>query len=146
MSVIDLTAVQFIDGIADALVSDFGDSNSTVKVIGELTGAAPGTVKKWLAKHNGPGGEMLVKLMAASPAVCRFVDGVTGRADRVARRERQMHRALAILAERDDDSDRGIIEIIPALQADLFERRPAAPSRAERIGDRARAASHGKVR
>jgi len=33
-------------------------------------------IKKWLAAENGPGGEHLIKLMAVSPAVRRFVDGV----------------------------------------------------------------------
>lgn len=127
MNRVELTAAQFIEGIAKALHDDFGDSPSTVKIIVDLTGAAPGTVKKWLSKHNGPGGEMLVKLLGISPSVQRFVDNVTRREDRIVRRERDINRAFAIVNGGDGEPSGEIIELIPALQAELFDRRPAAP-------------------
>lgn len=99
---LDFSSYEYSTGIAAALREDFGDSASTIKTICEVTGAAPGTVKKWFALDNGPGGEMLVRLMAASPAVQRFIDGVTRREDRLAKKEQQMRRALALLEGRED--------------------------------------------
>ena len=130
MSPIDLTAVQFIEGIADALIEDFGDDPSTVKTIGLLTGAAPGTVKKWLAKNNGPGGEMLVKLLAVSPAVRAFVDRVSRRDDHVAEFNAKLRQAMAIM----DGKAGVVVDMVPALKAELdqAERRPPAPSQSAR--------------
>lgn len=99
---LDLNSFDFIRGVADALKEDFGDSPSTVKTICEATGAAPGTVKKWLAQDNGPGGEMLMKLMFASGAVRRYVDTTLQREDMLAKREQQMRRALALFEGRED--------------------------------------------
>lgn len=102
MTPLDLNSYDFIKAVSDALKEDFGDSPSTVKTICEATGAAPGTVKKWLAQDNGPGGEMLMKLMYASPAVQRYVDTALNRDDRLAKKEQQMRRALALLEGRED--------------------------------------------
>ncbi|WP_148283546.1 XRE family transcriptional regulator [Reyranella massiliensis] len=90
MSKIDFTSHEYTSGIAAALRDDYAGT-SMVKVICEDTGASVGAVKNWLAEVNGPGGEHLVKLMAASPAVRRFIDIVTGRDDALSRAEKRLH-------------------------------------------------------
>lgn len=100
MSQVDLTAHDYAAGIARALREDYGADASMAKRICEDTGAALGTVKKWLAEENGPGGEHLIKLMAASPAVRAFVDQVTRRSDATAEAESRLRRALAIMEGR----------------------------------------------
>jgi hypothetical protein len=99
---LDLTSHDYASGIAAALKDDYGRSASMVKDICEDTGASSGTVKNWLAEMNGPGGEHLIKLMAASPAVRGFIDRVTRREDLVAKKEQQMRRALALLEGREE--------------------------------------------
>lgn len=91
MSKIDLTSHEYTSGIAAALRDDYASSTSMVKEICEDTGASVGTVKNWIAETNGPGGEHLVKLLAASPAVRRFIDTVTGREDALSRAEKRLH-------------------------------------------------------
>lgn len=98
---IDLTSHDYAGGIAQALRDDYA-GDSMVKRIAEDTGAAIGTVKKWLAEENGPGGEHLIKLMAASPAVRAFVDAVTHRDDLARQAEERMRRALRIMEGHED--------------------------------------------
>lgn len=93
---IDFTAHDYASGIAAALREDYA-GDSMLKTICQDTGAAMGTVKKWLAEENGPGGEHLIKLLAASPAVRAFVDKVSGRNDAVAEANARMRRALRIM-------------------------------------------------
>jgi transcriptional regulator with XRE-family HTH domain len=99
---LELTSYEYITGVAEALRQDFGESASTVKEICERTGAAPGTVKRWLALENGPNGEMLLKVAFVSPAVRRFLDSTLKREDSIAEQERRLKRALAILEGRVD--------------------------------------------
>lgn len=99
---IDLTSHDYTSGIAAALRADYGDGVSMVKSICEDTGASVGTVKNWLAENNGPGGEHLIKLLAASPSVRAFVDRVTRRDDVATRAEERMRRALAIMEGREE--------------------------------------------
>lgn len=99
---LELTSYEYITGFAAALREDFGDSSSTVKEICELTGAVPGTVKKWLALENGPNGEMLLKCAFVSPAVRRFLDVTLKRDDQVAQQENRLRRALALLEGREE--------------------------------------------
>lgn len=101
MARIDFTAHDYASGIAAALREDYA-GDSMVKAIAEDTGAGLGTVKKWLAEENGPGGEHLIKLMAASPAVRAFVDKVTRREDALAKTEARARRALAIMEGREE--------------------------------------------
>lgn len=101
MARVDFTAYDYAAGIAVALRDDYA-GDSMVKAISEDTGAPPGTVKKWLAAENGPGGEYLIKLMAASPAVRAFVDKVTRRDDAAAEANARMRRALAIMEGREE--------------------------------------------
>ena len=101
MSKIDLTSNDYSRGIAKALQDDYGRSASMVKDICEDTGASSGTVKNWLSELNGPGGEHLIKLIAASPAVRAFIDTVTKREDVVAETHARMRRALAIMEGRE---------------------------------------------
>lgn len=98
----ELTSHEYASGIAGALRDDYEASASMVKAICEDTGASMGTVKNWLAEVNGPGGEHLIKLMAASPSVRAFVDRVTGRDDLAKRAEDRMRRALAIMEGREE--------------------------------------------
>jgi hypothetical protein len=100
MTPIDLTAFDYAGGIARALREDFA-GESMVKDICRSTGASVGIVKKWLAEEHGPGGEYLIKLMAASPAVRAFVDQVTRRDDAAAQAEARLRRALAIMEGRE---------------------------------------------
>jgi hypothetical protein len=99
VSATELTAHDYAEGIALALREDFAGA-SMVKDICRATGASVGIVKKWLAEENGPGGEYLIKLMAASPAVRAFVDKVTRRNDAAAEAEDRLRRALAIMEGR----------------------------------------------
>lgn len=89
LSKIDLTSHEYTSGIAAALREDYG-GDSMVKTICEDTGASVGAVKNWLAQVNGPGGEHLVKLMAASPAVRRFIDDAIRRDDALSRAEKRL--------------------------------------------------------
>jgi hypothetical protein len=146
MKVLEFSGYDYATGIAAALKSDFGESTSTIKAVCEVTGATPGTVKKWFAEENGPGGEYLVKLMYASPAVRRFIDASIQREDQITRKEDRLRRALAIVDEREEAPGSDVIELIPTLQEDLFDRRPPAPSRGQRMADKARAASYGRTR
>ncbi len=98
---IDFTSHDYASGIAAALREDYAGESMT-KSICQDTGAALGTVKKWLAEENGPGGEHLIKLMAASPAVRAFVDRVTRRDDDASRTEARLRRALAIMEGREE--------------------------------------------
>ena len=102
MSKLDFTSHDYVSGIATALRVDYGDNSSMVKTICEDTGASVGAVKNWLAEINGPGGEHLIKLMAASPAVRAFVDRITRRDDIAKQAEDRMRRALAIMEGRED--------------------------------------------
>lgn len=97
VSKIDFNAHEYTSGIAVALRDDYA-GDSMVKAICEDTGASMGAVKNWLAEVNGPGGEQLVKLMAASPAVRRFIDTITGRDDALSRAEQRLH-AIAQMIE-----------------------------------------------
>jgi len=99
VSATELTAHDYAEGIALALREDFAGA-SMVKDICRATGASVGIVKKWLAEENSPGGEYLIKLMAASPAVRAFVDKVTRRNDAAAEAEDRLRRALAIMEGR----------------------------------------------
>lgn len=148
MSKIELSAHDFVRGIADALYVDYEhDPRGMVKGIGEDTGASLGAIKNWIAKVNGPTGEYVIKLQGVSPSVRAFVDKIIRRDDQVARRERKIMRALAeAIADDDDETSSEVIELIPTLQEDLFDRRPPAPSHGQRMADRARAASYGKTR
>jgi len=102
VSKIDLNLHDYTSAIAAALREDYGSTPSMVKGICEDTGASMGTVKNWLSELNGPGGEHLIKLMAASPAVRAFVDTVTRRTDAAAEAEGRLRRALAIMEGRED--------------------------------------------
>lgn len=97
MSKIDLNSFDFTAGIAAALRSDYEGHPSMVKAICEDTGASVGTVKNWLAETNGPGGEHLAKLLAASPAVRRFIDTITKRDDALAKAEQRLHRIAQMI-------------------------------------------------
>lgn len=101
VSKIDFTSHEYTSGIAAALREDYAAGDSMVKTICEDTGASVGAVKNWLAEVNGPGGEHLVKLMAASPAVRAFIDRVIGRDDVATQAEARMRRALAIMEGRE---------------------------------------------
>jgi len=103
MSKIELSAHDFVHGVADALYADYEkDPRGIVKGIGEDTGASMGAIKNWLAKVNGPTGEYLIKLQAVSPSIRAFVDQITRREDQLAKREQQMRRALALMEGRED--------------------------------------------
>lgn len=95
--VVDLTAFDYARLIADALDTDYGKLPSKIKTIQEDTGAAEGTVKNWCAGVNGPGGEMLIKLLAVSPAVRRAVDTMSRRDDALAQAEARLHRIVRIM-------------------------------------------------
>lgn len=133
MSKAELTSHDYANGIATALRDDYGRSASIVKDICEDTGASSGTVKNWLAGLNGPGGEHLIKLQACSPAVRAFVDRLTGRDDIATRTEAKLRRALAVMAE--DDS--AVVEIVPALAAELAATKPRPPAPIISPGERA---------
>lgn len=101
-SAIDLSARDFAQGMATALRDDFGSDPSMAKTIAELTGASLGAVRKWLAGDNGPTGEYLLKLMAASDSVWSFVLSTTGRDKHGAELQARMRRALAIMEGREE--------------------------------------------
>ena len=101
VSKLDFTSHDYTSGIAVALREDYVGA-SMVKSICEDTGASVGAVKNWLAEVNGPGGEHLVKLMAASPAVRAFIDRIIKRDDAATQAEARMRRALAIMEGRED--------------------------------------------
>ena len=100
--VIDLSAREFAEGMSAALRSDFGNDPSMAKTIADLTGASLGAVRKWLAGDNGPTGEYLLKLMAASDSVWAFVLTSTGRDQHGAEMQARMRKALAIMEGRED--------------------------------------------
>lgn len=102
MRSVDLTAHAFAEGIATALRDDFGSDASMAKTIAELTGASLGAVRKWLAGENGPSGEHLLKLMAASDSVWAFVLTTTGRDKHGAEMQARMRKALAIMEGREE--------------------------------------------
>lgn len=89
MSKIDFNSHEYTSGIAKALREDYA-GESVVKSICEDTGASMGAVKNWLGEVNGPGGEHLIKLMAASPAVLRFVDILIRRDDQLRQAQDQL--------------------------------------------------------
>jgi hypothetical protein len=97
MSTIDFNSFEYTSGIAAALREDYA-GESMAKTICEDTGASMGAVKNWLGEVNGPGGEHLIKLMAASPAVRRFIDRVIGRDDALSRAEQRLH-SIALMIE-----------------------------------------------
>lgn len=98
---IELTNFDYVSGIASALREDFAGA-SMVKDICAATGASVGIVKKWLAEECGPGGEYLLKLQAASPAVRAFSDRVTRRDEAEAAATTRLRRALAIMEGRQE--------------------------------------------
>lgn len=99
--VIDLTAREFAEGMSRALRDDFGNDPSMAKTIADLTGASLGAVRKWLAGENGPTGEYLLKLMAASDSVWGFVLATTNRDKHGEVMQDRMRRALAIMEGRE---------------------------------------------
>lgn len=145
VSKIELNNQAYTAGIAKALRDDYADS-SMVKTICEETGASVGAVKNWLAEVNGPGGEHLIKLMAASSSVRRFIDRTIGREDALAKAERRLHRIIELMGA-DEGDDGEVVDLIPSLAAevDAVPRRPKAPSRTERIARRARVAANGRA-
>lgn len=130
---VDLTARDFAEGMAQALRDDFGASQSMAKDIAELTGASLGAVRKWLAGENGPTGEYLLKLMAASESVWAFVLSTTGRDRHGEEMQARMRRALAIMEGREEPPQ--VIDMVPRLEAELADvaRNPRAPSKGERL-------------
>lgn len=133
---IDLTARDFAEGMAKALRDDFGTDASMAKTIAELTGASLGAVRKWLAGENGPTGEYLLKLMAASESVWAFVLSTTGRDRHGEEMQARMRRALAIMEGREEPPQ--VIDMVPRLEAEIAaeSRRALAPSKAERMPPR----------
>lgn len=119
----------------------------TASVIASAAETNLRTAENWKAGNNGPDWTRVCRMMhhpELGPALLTAMgrDDLAN-VDQALGKLRSAKRALATLDEATD----GIIDIIPALQTDLFgERRPSAPSRAERIGVKARAASLGKAR
>lgn len=101
-SVVDLSAREFAEGMSRALRDDFGSDPSMAKTIADLTGASLGAVRKWLAGENGPTGEYLLKLMAASDSVWAFVLTTTNRDKHGAEMQARMRKALAIMEGREE--------------------------------------------
>lgn len=102
MSKVDLTSFEYVSGVAAALRDDYANSASMVKAICADSGASMGAVKNWLAEVNGPDGEHLIKLMAVSPSVRAFVDGVIRRDDVATQAEARLRRALRIMEGHED--------------------------------------------
>jgi hypothetical protein len=59
--------------IADALREDFGDSPSSIKRIGRLTGANLRAIKNWYIAKNAPSSRYLLILARMSPSILRFI-------------------------------------------------------------------------
>lgn len=59
--------------VADALREDFGDSPSSIKRIGRLTGANLRAIKNWYIAKNAPSSRYLLILARMSPSILRFI-------------------------------------------------------------------------
>lgn len=82
--------------IASLLRQEHGDSHRAVKQLMRQTGASERTVKHWLAANHGPDNVYLLRLIATSPVIRAFVQGVIEmgvRGQQRADRELLEHRA-----------------------------------------------------
>jgi len=59
--------------VAAALREDFGETPSTIKHIGQLTGARLRTIKNWFEARNAPSSGHLLLLARSSPALLKFI-------------------------------------------------------------------------
>ena len=59
--------------IAEALREDFGDTPSSIKRIGRLTGANLRAIKNWYIAKNAPSSRYLLILARMSPSILRFI-------------------------------------------------------------------------
>jgi len=59
--------------IAEALREDFGDTHSSIKRIGRLTGANLRAIKNWYVAKNAPSSRYLIILARMSPSMLRFI-------------------------------------------------------------------------
>ncbi len=88
----------FVQAIAQALRTEFGDSAGAVKTVARLTGMNDRTVKNWFAAINGPGGEALISLLHHSDGVCEAILRLAGRDELVlAVRLVEVHEAMRTL-------------------------------------------------
>lgn len=71
----------FVEAIAVALRTEFGNSPSTVKTVARMTSTNERTVKNWFEAKNGPSGENLVVLMQNSSEVLQTVLLLSGHRD-----------------------------------------------------------------
>lgn len=62
--------------IASLLRQEHGDSHRAVKQLMRQTGASERTIKHWLAANHGPDNVYLLRLIATSPVIRAFVQGV----------------------------------------------------------------------
>ncbi|HEY0329863.1 MAG TPA: hypothetical protein VGC77_12275 [Rhodopseudomonas sp.] len=74
---------RFAQVIADALHREFGQHNSSIKAVVNLTHANERAVKNWFLAKNGPTGEHLVDLVRTSDAVLEAVLQLSCRQDLV---------------------------------------------------------------
>lgn len=88
-----LTSRDYSLAISAALRREWGMSRE----ICEQTGASEGTVKNWLAGTNGPGGEHLLKLMAASDEVYDTAMKLAGIENEATAARRRISLAMAAL-------------------------------------------------
>jgi len=64
---------QLAEIIADALREDFGDTPSSIKRIGRLTGANLRAIKNWYVAKNAPSSRYLLLLARMSPSILQFI-------------------------------------------------------------------------
>lgn len=62
--------------IATLLRQEHGDSHRAVKQLMRQTGASERTIKHWLAANHGPDNVYLLRLIATSPVIRAFIQGV----------------------------------------------------------------------
>lgn len=121
-------------------------SDWPTRFLAERAGTNARTVENWKSGNNGPSWSLVVRLLnddELAPVVLRAAGrSDLANTDEVIGKIRAMERAVRSF----DHAD--VVDVIPTLQAEVEAepRRPPAPSRAERIGARARAASLGKAR
>lgn len=97
----NITARSYALAIQKALRAEYGHLKSMVQEITETTGASSGAVKNWLAGVNGPSGEHLIKLMAASDEVYDAVQALAGLPNINNEARQRIRQAIAALRGKD---------------------------------------------
>jgi transposase len=67
---LDLKMAQLI---ASALRADYGDKNSSIKMISKHVDASLSTIKKWYGGHNPPNSKHLIMLARSSPSILQVL-------------------------------------------------------------------------